>query len=386
MKNSRIKFVYKRTIAFSVLGIVCAFSFLLCCSKPVKRESNVDTPENHYAFGLQKIDTDDLKTAESEFARALELDKDSPMGYTGMAFVELRRSNYKRALKLAKKAIGKDRSFADAYAALGYSITERKHGKQWFDEALKHFEKALGIEPENERAMYYLAESYYKADKCKQALEYFNKTAEQNGVFAARSNKRITLIQKILKAEPLSVEGRIIAEKANINRADLCILLIEELHLKTLLKNYRPEKFNVLFRENLTLRNTNRDVTSEITSNRAKKWIVDIIHVDIPFLNLYPDGRFYPDRLVTKSLMAVVMQFVFALVSEDSAVVTKYIGMASPFDDVNSGYYAFNAINLCIEKEIIDMPENGRFNPDSPVSGIDAILMLRAFEDAALPH
>ncbi len=372
MNNSRF-------IALLTTVVIVFLSF--GCSKPVMKKSNVDTPENHYVIGMQKLDDGDLKTAETEFARALELNKNSPLGYIGMAFVEMGRSNYKSATRHAKKAIAKDRNFADAYAAWGHTIAVRRHGNKWFEESLKHFKKALSIEPENERVLYYLGESYYQADKYEQALEYFTKTVEKKGIFGERANERIAFVEKILKAEPLTGEGKIIAEKAKINRADLCILLIEELKLKPLLKNYRQEMYRTLFREDSSRRNMNINVESEVDNNRAKKWILDIIHLDIPFFNLYPDGRFYPDRLVTKSMMAVVFQWVFEFVNVDSALSTKYIGMASPFDDVNSAYFAFNAVNLCIEKGIMDSQENGFFNPDSPVSGIEAILMIRALEN-----
>ena len=369
------KSVFKKISTF--IALYAAFAVIFCffsCSKSVKRKSNIDTPNDHYKIGIQKLDTNDLKTAETEFVRAIELDENSPLGYTGMAFLELNRSNFKRALKHAKKAIKKDRNFTDAYIAQGYAIAARKHGNKWFEEALEYLKKALSINSnsENERALFYLAECYYEARKYEKALEYFTKTFERNGSFAERSNKRITFVKKIAKVEPLTDEVREVAEKDKINRADLCILLIEKLKLKNLLYRYRPEKLAEL----------NIKVKSEIDNNKAKKWIIDVIHVNMPFFDLYPDGNFYPDRLVTKSLLAVVMQWVLVLVNADFTISTKFIGLNSQFNDVHTNYYAFNAINLCIEKGIMNFPENGNFNPDSPVSGIDAILMLRALMDS----
>ena len=69
------------------------------CSKAVKKESDIDTVKNHYVAGIQKLNKNDTKSAETDFKRAIELDKTSPMGYTGMALLKLNQSDYKGALK-----------------------------------------------------------------------------------------------------------------------------------------------------------------------------------------------------------------------------------------------------------------------------------------------
>jgi len=353
------------------------------CSRPVVRESNVDTQENHYTAGLQKLDTGDLKSAETEFIRAVELDRNSPLGFTGMAFVEMDRSNFKEARKYARTAIGKGGGFADSYTALGMAISALMHGKGWHGEALKYFEKALSIEPANERANFYIAETHYRALDYPLALDYFTRAAGLNGVFAGRAEDRAGFIRKIMKARPLTDMGRVITEKDKISRSDLCVLLVEELEVKKLLNRYRPEVFRSLFREDFGLRSRRVEVKSEVTSNRARDWIIDVIHLDIPFFGLYPDGRFLPDQLVTKALMAVVLEWTLELVTGDDKLSTRYMGMESPFRDVHTRYYAFNAINLCIETGIMDNPGDSLFNPESTVSGIDALLMLRKVLEGA---
>jgi len=177
--------------------------------------------------------------------------------------------NYKSDLRHAKKAIKKDRSFADAYTAQGYAIASRKHDDKWFEESLVYLEKALSIDNDNERALFYLAECYFEAHKYEQALEYFTKTIERNCSYAERSDKRIAFVKKIAKAEPLTDKGWEIAEKDNINRADLCILLIEELKLKNLLHRYRPEQFAKLFDKDFSIRMKNVKVKSEIDNNKS---------------------------------------------------------------------------------------------------------------------
>ncbi len=366
------------------LSIYTVFAFIIVnfnCTPAVKIQSIVDTPRDHYKSGMQKLKANDHAAAETEFLRAVELDKNSPFGYTGMAFLELSRSNYKKALKNANKAIKKDRDFVDAYTAKGHIIATRKHGDKWFEKAFEPFKKALELDPENERVLYYLAEYYYEIQEYEQALMYYSIAREKKGDVAEQSNNKIIHVTKMMKAEHLSDKGSIIADRDKINRADFCVLLIEELKLKNFIKRKHPELFKKIFNEDYTLKTRKIKVKPEVGNNEANEWILEIIQIDIQFLDLYPDGYFYPDRLVTKSHFAVVIQEVLALISGYSSFSTKYIGIDSKFNDVHSDYYAFNAINLCIEMGIMEAPEDGIFNSDSTISGIDAILMLRIVED-----
>ena len=365
--------------------LFCAAVFLTIifygCSQAVNKESNAGAANEHYLNGMEKLNENDFATAETEFLKAIKLDRKLPMGYTGMAFLELNRKNFNEALKYSKKAINKGRNFVDAYAVRGYILVNRKHGDTWFEESLKPLQRALELDPENERVLFYLAETYCKALEYEKALEYYTKSAEKNGAFAEQANNRIVHVKKIMRTEPLTNHCRLIANNNSINRADLCILLLEDLKLKNFLKRNRPGLFEDVFKEDFTLRNRKAKVKSDVSNNSAKEYILEIIQLHIPFLDLYPDGYFYPDRIVTKALFSEVIQQVMVLVNDDPALSTKFIGIESPFSDVHADYYAFNAINLCIEKRIMENPENGEFNPDSIVSGIDAIIMLKILQD-----
>ena len=96
------------------------------CSKTVKKESDIDTPENHYLNGMQKLESNDLAAAETEFLRAVELDKKAPHGYTGLAYLELKKSNHKKALKHVKKALKCDDRFVDAFSVKASILSSRK--------------------------------------------------------------------------------------------------------------------------------------------------------------------------------------------------------------------------------------------------------------------
>jgi len=74
------------------------------------------------------------------------------------------------------------------------------------------------------------------------------------------------------------------------------------------------------------------------------------------------------------------------LAANDPTLATIYIGTETKFNDVNPNFYAYNAINLCIDKGIFDFPNDGNFNPNGSISGIDAILAIRKFEKIIEMH
>ncbi|MFC1542110.1 tetratricopeptide repeat protein [Candidatus Latescibacterota bacterium] len=372
--------IKKDTFSFwcILLAICVAFHG---CSAGIKQQSVVDTPDDRYKSGMQKLEADDHAGAESDFLRAVALDKRSPSGHTGLAFLDLSRSDYKSALKHAETALKKDDKFVDAYIAKGRIITVRKKNDRWTEKALESFESALELAPENEKVLYYMAEYYYESGVYDRAIEYYSKAKEKNGNLTEKSSVKIIHTGKIIEASLLTNEGRRIAKIEKMSRADFCVLLIEEFKLKQILERRQPELFKLLFNDDYTLKAKTGRIKSEIGNNTAKEWILEIIQIDIPFLDLYPDGFFYPDRLVTKSQFAVVIQEVLALINDDTSFSTRYIGMESRFNDVRSDYYAFNAINLCVDLDIMETTEDGNFISSSIVSGMDAILMLRKVEN-----
>ncbi len=356
------------------------------CTSGISSEMALGKPEDHYKTGLQKLNSNHQAGAEEEFNRAVALGKKTPYGHTGFALLELSRTNYKRALKHAERALKYDSSFSDAHLATGRILTAWKRRSDWADKALESFEKALELAPENENVLYYTAEYYYEAGEYERAIEYYTRANVLSGDLAETAAKKIEHTKKMIEASPLSDEGKRIADIEKISRADLCILLIEEFKLKQLLHRHRPEKFNQLFNADYSRIARTGRLHPEIGNNPAKEWILDIIQIDIPFLDPYPDGYFYPDRLVTKSQFAVTVQEVLAMVNDDRTLTTRYIGMESGFDDVRTDYYAFNAVNLCVDLGIMTPEAERIFDPNGSVSGIDAILMLRKAGEYVTEH
>ena len=350
------------------------------CSKTVIKKSDIDTTDNHYASGIQKLAQKDVTGAEADFLRAIELEKKSPKGYTGMALLELSRAEYKKALKRSGKALKYDSNFVDAHIARGRILTERKKGN-WFDDALASFENALKLDPENEKALFYCGDCYLAHAAFSEALDYYSRTVTKQGSLKDRAAAKHSQVSKVIEASPVSEEGkkRILYEK--ISRSDLCVLLVGELKLKELLASHRPVLFEEIYNDDYTVRKGKVIAFSDDKSHISKRWIQDIIPLHISDLDVFPNGNFYPDRLINRAQLAMIIQGILSMLNNNPTLATQYVGIESGFPDVRPDFYAFNAIMLCVQEGILEPePSTGAFKPENQVSGTDAVLTIRNIE------
>ncbi len=373
-KNSNRGFL----LLLAVITLLCSG---ISCSKAVKKESDVHTIRELYLGGIQKLKTDDINAAETDFKRAVELERKSPYGYTGLAFLGIKQKNYKEALKYVKKALKYDKNFTDAYAVKGYIICLRKHGEKWLEEAVEPLGKALELDPDNQQALFFLAECYLEAQQYEEAFRLYAKAMVKEGAYTCQAVEKNSLTGKIIEAAPVSEKGGHIALDDKIDRSDLCILLFEELKLKELIRERCPSVFERLYNKDFSLKDRKGIIPSDVKGHRTKTWILDTIQLHLTCLDVFPNGFYYPDKIMTRAQFAVVMQDIMAMVENDRSLSTIYIGTEFRFPDVHEDYYAFNGITLCVGKGIMEVnPDTGNFDSDLPVSGVDAILMLRALE------
>jgi len=337
------------------------------CAKTVKQSTDADNPGTHYTAGMEKLDGGDLDAAEKEFSRAVELDKRSPYGRTGMAFLELRRGNYREALKHAGAALRYDSAFSDAHAARGYTLTVRRR-RGWFGAAESSLMKAVELDPENQRALFYLGECRLNSGRYGDALKTYGRAKDLDGPFAEKAAGRFSLVEKILTAAPLSVEAAAIVLDDTIDRADLCVLLVRELDAF--------ERIRPVAAEAVPLRKP-----SDVNGNRWKPWILDVIPLSIAGLSVFPNGSFYPERPLTRAQCAEICQDIIVRVSGDGSLETRFVGDESPYPDVRTDFYAFNAIRLCVEEGILGVRDGtGYFDCRGTMSGIEAVTLLRSLD------
>ncbi|MCK5005261.1 MAG: protein kinase, partial [Candidatus Aminicenantes bacterium] len=128
-------------------------------------------------FHWNKRSAGDLEKAIFYFNKAVELDPEYALGYSGLAdtytvigelYPDLVKSAYAKAEKNCLKALSIDENLAQAYSALGEIESDWK----WeFDSAEKNYLKAIRINPNYATAHQWLAEYYNVRGKFKLAHE-----------------------------------------------------------------------------------------------------------------------------------------------------------------------------------------------------------------------
>ena len=360
--------------------VVCALLAVMAgCAGKIVPQSATDTPQNHYTTGLQLLEKSDVVKAREHFERAVKLNKKSPLGYTGMAFLELVRSQYDTALDCAQKAVDRDPSFADACAVRGRILTVRKRGEHWYEEARQSLDRAYELAPDDQRVLHYLGECCLKARKYTEAAQWFEKAAVVDGAYTEDARERASLVRAIIEVDLVSERGCFVALKCTIDRSDFAVVLLDEFLLKQKLEAGRPVVYNLIYDDGDLRGQSTRPL--DVDAHPARNAILEIIPYHIPDLDVFPNGYFYPDKVMTRAQAAVVFQAVLVLLKNDDNIATRYIGSPSPFVDVRGDYYAFNAIITCVNERVL-FPDTAseRFSPDGTLSGVEALKMIRDLE------
>ena len=377
----------QRNILTVILIAALAVMFGGCGKKLTKPESVLDTPENHYHQGMRLLDRADYKGAWEEFERARSMNPKFTEAYAGMALVKAEQKIYKDAYKLIDQALGIDGKNHAALIAKGRIITMERSGDDWWKDAVDEFEKALKNKPNDSEAMYYLGQTYKDAYKFTEAVNAFAKVIANKDDWSTKANSEWELVQKIVRAAPGTKVGSKIALLDKIDRADIAVLFMEELKLPDLLKSKRKKTYDTSFKapdDPMKYKEAAAPAialgASDISDHWAKNWIKEII--DIGGMEMYPDHTFHPDELITRAEFALLIQNILILVSGDESIATKYFGEESHFPDVNSFHPAYNAIVLCVDRGVMKANIDGSFGLTDNVSGADALLIIREFQNS----
>ncbi len=384
-------------ILLSLIGLMIS-----CGPKPIKQQSVMDTPDYHYQMGMREFENGNLKAAAEEFNRAKALDPKYPGAYVGMALVYCKNGQFKEAYKSVDKGIDLNDKFLEGYIVKGRIITKERKGDNWVEKAIKQYNKALKKAEElqkkdpnlrdqakkwEEEAYFYMGKTYENAFKFRDAESAFSRVVAMKGDYAQKANSEWELVQKIVRAAPGTKIGAKIALIPEIDRADLAVLLIEELKLLDVFQKRRPKTFDTGFHPPADPTKFKQAVQSntiqipDIKNHWAKHWIEEIVTVG--GMSLYPDHTFKPDQKITRADFANTVQNILIAVTGDQSLATKYIGEPSHFPDVPSTHWAYNAITLCVDRGIMHANKiDGSFGLTKPVSGADALLMIRDFQNA----
>ncbi|MCB2212033.1 S-layer homology domain-containing protein [bacterium] len=373
---------YRIALVLPLLVLLAA-----CGPKPERSESVLDNPEYHVSQGLKHLQQGTLDQAEAEFARANELDPKYAHAWAGIALVRAQQGQIDEAEDLADEAVDKAKKDPFVWAARGrvYSlITEPGDYDGDIDD---QFEKAVDLDADFDLAWYWWGLAKKRAWDFDDAGAKFARAIALRGEWIAEADAAYAEVQDILRAAPASRIGVKIAQVDTLDRADLSVLFLEELKLAEVMERtmgvtvdpkYVPPKDANLLPPEMEGKDMSL-VPQDVRGHWAETWILQVI--DLGVMEIAPDRRFYPDQPVTRGEFALFLQNIMANVLHDETLPTKYIGEPTRFKDMRSGTATYNAAALAVDRGFMDADIMGRFQPDGYVTGAEALLSIRAFQD-----
>lgn len=134
-----------------------------------------------------------LKSAYSEFKKAVELDKNNARAYNALGVIAIKNGNTTDASNYFKKAVSIDKTYSMAIDNLG--TLDFAAGN--YKEAEKKFKQAISYNSTNSTALYHLAQISLQKQNYTSALSYLNTAISINPYSAALYN----LIGKVYYAQ-----------------------------------------------------------------------------------------------------------------------------------------------------------------------------------------
>ena len=347
-------------------------------------QSPFNNPGYHYSLGIQQLENGDIDAAKESFSRAKALKHDYALADVGLALAALAQKEFKSAERHITLALRQDRKCFQAHIAAGklkmlVGLDSKNPEKSWIQDSLKSFNQALKISKNDPEIRYSIGEAYLASGNLKDSQNAFKLILDSNNEFwSIKARKRLKFTQKIERLAPGSTMGRQIGLKEKISRAEMAILLIDELKLHHILKHKKTSY-------------SSGEINSEVSSSYLLKesehwangWVELILEIGVPGLGLFPDGHYHHDQDLSRANCALIISFLIEILSGKANNFSAYFGEVSAFSDLKSDHYAYAAASIAVKLGLLEV-KNIRtlnFDPLGPVSGIEALDIIRSLQD-----
>lgn len=343
------------------------------CAAPLASQGVGDTAAHHYTIGMKFLESNELESADQEFTRARGLDPNYAPAYEGLGLVALARKDLPAAESSLKTSKSKDAKYVPAYLGLARVYA----AKGDLDHARREAEEAGRIAPREPRVHLVLGQVLLKAFDFTRAEASFSRALELAPA-SAEARREWDRSVKIRQAAPGTMVGKRIALADPITRGELAALLASELGIETHLRKRRPELFDPSFRPPgaASPAPSGPEAPADVASHWARNAIELVMRLHL--MDAYPDHAFRPDEPVTRAGLATTLEQVLAVVANDAPLKTRHVGQPSPFPDVRSDHFAFNAVVVVTTRGLMEAERpSGAFRLANPVSGPEALLAMR---------
>jgi hypothetical protein len=354
---------------------------------------------------MEATEGGNLPLAKEELERALYCDPQFSPVYGGLAILhayqgagaadpEVARTEREKAFTHIREAAKKVRSDEDSFelSLARIRVEMLLEGKGWLKRAEKSYSLALGLTVNEANLLYYgdsgsldyfMGLSYLQAQEFQKARGMFTRVlkGKKEGRWTAQADwawKKSDRIVRAMAGIILGDAGRRIAVRETVTRADLSVLLVDELRIEKLFADRNPPLSPA---SNQTL------IPADIMASPVKNSILAVVKWGIRGLEpaYDPSSRAYlfkPEQRVKRGEMAFVIEDLLSRLSGDERLASRYLGHEkSPFTDIRPTSPYYNAVLTVTTKGIMESDPSGAFRAESPVDGADAILALRMLKE-----
>jgi hypothetical protein len=86
---------------------------------------------------------------------------------------------------------------------------------------------------------------------------------------------------------------------------------------------------------------------------------------------------------VTRAEYSLALEDILIKVLQDNRLASRFVGTPSPWSDVRTDAYYYNAARTVVDRDLLGLKNGvrGEFAPNAPISGAEALLGLRKLKD-----
>ncbi|MCH7859935.1 MAG: S-layer homology domain-containing protein [Candidatus Marinimicrobia bacterium] len=362
-----------RSHHFLLLSVYLLYG-LTGCAPPAVSPIDTDSPEHYFRHGIQNLDAGDIEAAAEAFRLSVELDGGFARGWAGVGLAQAYLGASDDGEAAVNRAVALAPNDPRVWAMRGrFWVASRGSRSDWLNRAVEDLHQALSLDPDHERADFYLGEAYFYGLAFERSAEQFARVAGRGGDLARSAGQRWAVCRQIIEADPGSEAGRRIAIKPAITRAELAVLLVVELGLSQFIEHAAADTHPAFIPPS-------KLTSQDVMGHWAEPWISELLRQGV--LVLDPSDNFAPDAVVTRVEWAQANQRILILVTQDMSLEVQYFRESpSRFTDVPSSHFAYNAMALSADRGLIMADAGtGHFRPFDHVSGVEALLIIRRLQ------
>ncbi len=363
--------------ASSIATLLVFACVIVYSCRPVDRRplSYLYTADYHTHTGIKFLRQGKYGDAEREFQQARALDPEFSMALSGLSLVKAYRGDFQSAHELMVYALNyattdKEKVFARIAAMRIFTMWKRDG--DWLHDVKMQFQRVIELNMNSPAAYYFMGMAYKLGFEFDNSGRMFARVLDLNAEYVEEADREWKLIRRVMEVEPSTVAGRKISIKESITRADAAALFVNELKIDEIY-----DRAGIESSERPSVRIT------DIDDNPMKYDIEAIIRAGVKRLEPYADGSFRPDDLVTRAVFAVMIEDILKKTSGAKRKPVQQEEKVSPYPDLKADHPAFSAVMTVTERGIMRAKNltTGEFSPHGPVSGVEALLIIRKLKE-----